>query len=810
MHSVWQDFRYGLRGLRKQPAFAFLAVLTLGLGIGAATTIFSVIQNVLLDPYPYREAHRVVVFQIRDAKSTRFGSRTFFQVPEHLDYQEQIQSFEEVIAGGFEDILYTTGEGTEQLSGALMSGNTFSFLGVPAARGRVLTPEDTKPGAAPVCVMSHKLWVSRFGADPAVVGRSFIFNGVPTTVVGIMPPRFTKQGADLYEPVVLDRADRVGRQRYFMLQARLKPGVTLEQAQSEIEVIARRMAKVYPDLYPERFSVKVVSWLDNTVGQFRTTLYTLTAAVGLLLLIACSNVANMLLARATSREREMAVRAALGASRARLVRQLLVESFLLALLGAGLGCFCAHFGIKALVAAIPEGLIPREAVIRLNLPVLLFSLGAASLTAILCGLVPALKTARKDLVEPLKDSGKGTSGGFRRRTLNNALVVAEVALSLVLLAGAGLLMRSFVKLQTVDLGLNPENVLNMRLPLPRGPYKTAAAKQQFFRQVLARVHALPGVVSATTVSSVPPYGGMRSEVEVPGRTHTERWDAEYQLASEGYFRTLGLRLRRGRLLSEAEVDDGRKVAVVNQTLVAKFFGDEDPIGRTLELKALATSDESPVENPRFEIVGVVADAKNQGLHDPVVPEAIIPYTVTGGFERGLLVRTVGEPLALLNGVRREIWAVDRNVALTMTGSLKEVLRRFSYAEPRLGLVILGVFAGLGLVLVALGVFSVIAHTVSRQTHEIGIRMALGAEQAQVRRMVLRMGLRMIGVGVFVGVAASLGVTRVLSSQLFGIAPHDPPTLAAVVAVVVGAGLLASYLPARRATRVDPMVALRHE
>ena len=727
MHSVWQDLRYGLRGLLKQPAFAFLAVLTLGLGIGAATTIFSVIQNVLLDPYPYREAHRVVVFQIRDPKSTRFGARTFFQVPEHLDYQEQIQSFEEVIAGGFEDILYMTGEGTEQFSGALMSGNTFGFLGVPAALGRVLTPEDAKPGAPPVFVMSHKLWISRFGADPGIVGRSFVFNGVPTTLVGIMPPRFTKQGADVYKPVVLDRADRVGRQRYFMLQARLKPGVTLEQAQSEIEVIARRMAKVYPDLYPERFSVKVVSWLDNVVGQFRTTLYTLAAAVGLLLLIACSNVANMLLARATVREREMAVRASLGASRGRLVRQLLVESFLLALLGAGLGCFCAHFGIKALVAAIPEGLIPREAVIRLNLPVLLFSLGAASLTAILCGLVPALKTARKDLVDPLKDSGKGTSGGFRRRTLNNVLVVAEVALSLVLLAGAGLLMRSFVKLQTVDLGLNPENVLHMRLPLPRGPYKTAGAKQQFFRQVLARVHALPGVVSATTASSVPPYGGMRSEVEVPGRTHTERWNAEYQLASEGYFQTLGLRLRRGRLLSEAEVNDGRKVAVVNQTLVARFFGDEDPIGRTVELKALATLEESPVENPAFEIVGVVADAKNQGLHDPIVPEAIIPYTVTGGFERGLLVRTVGEPLALLNGVRREIWAVDRNVALTMTGSLMEVLRRFSYAEPRLGLVILGVFAGLGLVLVALGVFSVIAHTVSRQTHEIGIRIALGAE-----------------------------------------------------------------------------------
>ncbi len=810
MQSLAQDLGYAFRGLRKQRSFAALAVLALALGIGATTTIFSVIQNVLLDPFPYQKADRVVAFQIRDVKSTRPGGRTAYQVPEFLDYQAQIQCFEDVIAGGFEDVLYSTGEGTEQFSGALVSGNLFSFLGVPATHGRTLTPEDARPGAPPAFVMSHKMWMKHWSGDPSIVGRSFVLNGVPTTLVGIMPPRFTKQAADLYKPVVLDRADPQGSQRYYMLQARLKPGVTLEQAESQISVIAEGIAKQYPKNYPEKFTVKVVSWVDNVIGQFRKTLYTLAAAVGLLLLIACSNVANMLLSRAAAREKEMAIRASIGAGRWRLVQQLLVESFLLALLGTLVGCLLAHFGLKALVAAIPDGLIPREAVIRLNLPVLAFSLAVAVLTSVVFGLVPALQTARRDLVEPLRDSGKGTGGGARRGRLSGALVVAEVALSLVLLAGAGLLMRSFVKLQTVDLGLNPENVLHARLPLPRGQYQSAAAKQALFREMLRRVQALPGVVVASTTSSLPPYGGIRSEIEIAGKTHTEKWEAIFQLASEGYFQTLGLRLLSGRLLSEAEVNDGRKVAVVNRALAVKYFGQEDPLGRPLTLKMLATLPQGKVEDPVFEIVGVVADAKNQGLQDPIMPEAFIPYSITGAFERGILVRTANAPLQMLNGVRREIWAVDRNIALTLIGSLTDSLKQYSYAEPRFSLVVLGVFASVGLALVALGVYSVIAYTVSRQTHEIGIRMALGATRGDVLGMVLRLGLRLLAGGIGLGVLASLGVTRVLSHQLFGVAPHDVPTLAAVVAVVVAAGLAACYFPARRATRVDPMLALRTE
>lgn len=810
MQTIWQDVRYGARGLWRQPAFTSVAVLTLALGIGAVTTIFSVIQNVLLDPFPYTDAERVAAIQIHDVSSARPGGRTFFQVPEFLDYQEQNHVFEEVIGGTNEDILLRTAEGTEQFTGGSVTPNMFRFLGVPPVLGRGLSPDDAKPGAPPVFVMAYKMWLSHYNLDPSVVGRTFVLNGVPTTLVGVMPQRFTKLGADLWRPITLDRSNPETKGRFFMFQARLKSGVTLSQAAADIDVIAHRLAQVYPKNYPKQFTVNVVSWVDMLVGQFRTTLYTLAAAVGLLLLIACSNVANMLLARSAAREREMAIRASLGASRSRLIRQLLIESVLLASCGAILGCLFAYSGIKALVLLIPDGLIPREAIIRLNVPVLLFSLVVAVVTALVFGLVPALQAARRDMVQPLKDSGKGVSGGFRGGRLRNTLVVVEVALSLMLLAGAGLLMRSFVNLQRVDLGLNPDNILVARLPLPRSEYSTAAAKQRFFQALLPRLHALPGVVAATETSTLPPYGGIRSDIEIPGKPQEEKRNALFQLCSEGYFPTLGLRLVRGRTLSEVEVNDARRVAVVNQTLVIRFFGREDPIGQRIKVTMLETLPEGAVKDPVFEIVGVISDAKNQGIQDPPMPEMFIPYTLTGAFERGILVRTAGDPAPLLNSVRREIWAVDRNVALTLTGTLKGYLTQFSYAEPRFSLVLLGVFAGVGLALVAIGVYSLIAYTVSRQTHEIGVRMALGARRVDVLRMVVQMGLRLIVLGVAIGLLASFGVTRVIARQLWGVSPHDPLTLIGVVTMMAFVGLAACYFPARRATRVDPMVALRYE
>jgi putative ABC transport system permease protein len=810
MISVWQDLRYGLRGLIKQPSFTVLAILALALGIGSVTTIFSVIDNVLLDPFPYKDAGRIVMFGIHDLERGERGGRSFFSIPEFLDYQDQNHVFDRTVGSTNEDVLYTSREGTERFQGTNVTPNVFGFLGMPSLLGRGITPDDGKPGAAPVFVMSYKVWFKEFNLDPKVLGRTFVLNGKARTLVGVMPPRFTWFGADLWIPAALDRSDPEARQRYFLMAAHLKPGVTIRQAEADLDVIARRLAQVYPKEYPKKFTMQVQTLAESVVGRFTTVLYTLLGAVGLLLLIACANVANMLLARASAREKEMAIRASLGASRWRLIRQLLVESFLLALGGAVVGCLVAYAGIKALVAAIPGNTIPDEAVIGLNVPVLLFSLSVAVFTALLFGLAPALHMAKPDIVEPLKDSGKGVSGGFRHGRLRNTLVVVEVALSLVLLVGAGLLMRSFVALENVELGLNPDNILVARLPLPREQYKTAAAKQHFFRELLARLYATPGVVAATETSTLPPYGGIGSDVDVPGTTHSEKWSAPFQLCSEGYFPTLGIRILRGRLLSEADVNGARKVAVVNQTLVRKYFGKEDPIGRQIKISLLETAPQPPVKDPLFEIIGVVADVKNQGIQEPPTPEIWVPYTITGAFERGILVRTSKDPMLMLNTVRREIWAVDRNVALTLTGTLKDFLKQFSYAEPRFSLILLGVFAGVGLVLVAIGVYSVIAYTVSRQTHEIGIRMALGAGQADVLRMVMRMGLRLIGLGTVAGLAASFGVTRLLASQLWGVSPYDPVTMCAVVAVVGGAGLAACYFPARRATRVDPMVALRYE
>ena len=807
MQSLWQDFRYGMRGIRANPGFSFLAILTLALGIGAGTTMFSVIKNVLLSPFPYKDPERIAAFNIHDLDRARPGGRTDFKAAEYLAFREQNHVFSGDTGGGNEDVLWTTNVGTEQLDGAYVTPDTFQFLGVAAQVGRGLTPEDGKPGAPPVFVMSYKLWQRRFSLDASILGKSFTLNGTPTTLVGIMPKRFTKRGADIWRPVELDRADT---DHWFIYQGRLKPGVTLKQVEADLLPIAQRWAKDHPKDYPKRFTIQASSYVDSIVGPFRKTLFTLGAAVALLLLIACANVANMLLARSTARDREMAIRAALGASRWRVVRQLLVESLMLALSGAVLGFGFAYAGIKALVTAIPDGAIPKEAEIGLDLPVLGFSLLLTIFTALLFGLAPALQLARRNIVEPLKDSGRGVSGGFRRGRLRNALVIVELALSLVLLTGAGVMMRTFVALQTVDLGFNPHNILVARLPFPKGQYKTAAEKQRFFSQLLPKLKALPGVVDATETSTLPPYGGIGTDLDITGKTHSDRWEAIYQLVSEGYVHTLGARLLHGRLMEESEVAGARKVAVVNQTLVTKWFGKEDPIGRQITIKHLGTIPNSPVANPVFEIVGVISDMKNSGVQEPVRPEILVPYTVTGFFERGILVRTAGNPVGLLNPVRREIWAVDKNVALTMTRTLDDFLSDFSYAQPRFLLAVLGVFAGVGLVLVAVGVYSVIAYTVSRQTHEIGIRMALGASRGDVIGMVLRMGLWLVAIGLAVGLAASLAANRVLSSELWGVSARDPLTFAAVALVVLTAGVAACWFPARRATRVDPMIALRFE
>ncbi len=809
MTSFWQDLRYAIRGLGSARAFFVLAILALALGIGAVTTIFSVIQNALLNPFPYTDAERLMTVGIHDITRGRPGGRSGFKTPEFMDYIETVHSFDRIMGATQADLLYSRNGGTEQFDGAMTTGNSFEFLGIPALLGRGITPGDAQPGAPPIAVMSYKVWDKSFGRDPKVLNQSFILNGVSRTIVGIMPPRFTWFAGDFWIPITLSRSDPDAKQQYFFLVGHLRPGVSRQQATAEVDAVAHRLATVYKDDYPKQFNVQITSLAESVVGSFRTTLFILMGAVGMLLLIACVNVANMLLARATAREKEIAIRSSLGASRWRLARQFLAESLVLAICGAIAGCLVAFIGIRVLVPMIPENTIPKEAVIQLNVPVLLFTLAVAVGTALLFGLLPGLFVARGGLAEALKDTGKGVSGGFRHGRFRTVLGVSEITLSLVLLVGAGLLIRSFFALEQVDLGFNPNHILVARLPLPKERYKTIEQKHRFFAGLLLRLENTPGILYATETSTLPPYGGVGTELDIPGKTHSDKWRAIGQLVSEHYFQVLGLKLVKGRLLEPNEVADARKVAVVNQTLVHKFFPGEDPIGRHVQFNALKQIPD-PVKDPTFEIIGVVSDAKNQGIQEAPIPEMFVPYTVTAFGERGVLVRTVGDPMRMLETVRKQIWSLDSNVALTMTGSLDDYLKRFSYSGPEFGMILISVFAGVGLVLAGIGVYSVVSYTVSRRTHEIGIRLALGASYGNVLRMVFRMGLTMIGLGIVVGLLVTAGTNRLLASQLWGISSYDPVTIAAVVLVLILTGLAACYFPARKAMRVDPIIALRYE
>jgi putative ABC transport system permease protein len=814
METLGQDIRYALRNLAKSPGFAIVAVLTLALGIGAATSIFSVVDNILMEPFPYPDAGRFMAPQIHDTEKNQQGWRGMFSGPEYLEYAEQNNVFDRVIAATNTDVLYRSGEGSLRFHGANVTPGTFEFLGMPALLGRVMQPADYEPGAPPVFVLRYKTWVKDFGADAHIVNKTFVLNGVTRTLIGIMPPRFAWFDADLWIPDrpkrTLDSKEAAGAfPQYWFLLGHLKPGVSNKQAEADLTVVANRLASIYPKDYPKHFRLQIASLADGVVGQFRTTIFIVLAAVGLLLLIGCGNVANLLLARATTREKEFAIRSALGASRWRLVRQLLVESLILALGGAAAGALFAWGGLKSLVALVPQQTIPAEAVIQMNGPVLLFTLGLAAFTALVFGLLPALRAARKDVNEPLRDSTRGSGGGFRHGKLRNAVVVLEVALSLTLLVTAGLLMRSFIALRDVHLGLRPDHVLVARLPLPVERYKTAEQITSFYRPLLLRLKALPGVIEATETSTLPPYGGIPSNIEIPGKTHEEKWDALFQLCSEGYFSVLKIQLLEGRGFTAAEVTGARKLAVVNQTFVKKYLGSENPIGKQVRIAQLSEFGD-PVKEPVFEIIGMVADAKNQGLQDPIRPEMWIPYTVTGSAFRGILVRTAGEPLGMLSTVQHEIWRTDSDVALTFTGTMEGYINQFSFAGPRFGFFLMSIFAGVGLVLVTIGVYSVLAYTTSRRTQEIGIRMTLGAASSDVLSMVLRMGLRLVGIGVGLGLIASIALGRVIATQLWGVSAYDPWTLVSVPVVLILTGLVACWLPARRAASVDPLVALRYE
>jgi putative ABC transport system permease protein len=817
VEDLLRDFQYALRSLAKDRRFALIAVFALALGIGATTAMFSVIYNVVFDPFPYRDFQHSVTFEMRDLAATGDAvARFHYTIPEFLAIREQNHVFEDMIGNYQLDVLYTDGKGTRRFRGGYVTTNGFDFLGVPPLLGRAFSSDDAKPGAPLVFMMNYRLWQADFSGDPKILGTTFFLNGKPRTLVGIMPQRFNGYDSGIWLPLGLtpgaDGASfPVKDPAVIWALARLKKGIGLQAAAVDLDAIMHRLARASPgELYPQRFKLVTRTLLDFVVGDFKNTLYALLAAVFMLLLISCGNVGNLLLARATVREREIAVRASLGASRGRLIRQLLVESFVLAAAACLAGCLFAYFGLKGLVAIIPRGPIPEETVIGLNWVVLLFALAIAVLATLICGLAPALRTASGSLQLCMAGSGKGAGSGFRHGKLRAALVVAEVALSIVLLTGAGLMMRSFFRLTHVDLGFNPANMFYAQVaPSADGRYDTAVNKELFFEQVLQRVRALPGVINATSSVGLPPLGGPGSQITLLGRPNSQHWESMLDLCTESYFQTLDLGLLRGRLFSETDIDSARHVAVVNQAFGRTYFGSENPLGQKIKFNIFDQLPETP-HDAYFEVIGVVTDFRNQGLLEPPSPEAFLPFSTSGVGQRVIFAKTAVAPKSLLASVQREIWAVDSNAAVTRSGSIKDLLAEEAYIRPQFGLITIGAFAAIGLALVLIGIFSVMAYAVALQTHEIGIRIALGAQRGNVLTMVLWKGLRLISAGVLIGVLASLGLTRFLASQISGVSASDPLTFCTVVTLFFAAGLIASLLPARRAADIDPLAALRYE
>jgi putative ABC transport system permease protein len=803
MEALWLDLRYGVRTLRRSPGFAAASIVTLALGIGSATAIFSVIYNVLLVPFPYKDAHRMVNPRIYDVQRAPTTGRGAYSDAEVLEIAETNHVFDATTAVRPERVLYRYRSGTESLSGAHVTPGTFEFFGLQALHGRVLQPGDYDPGAPPVFVLGHKAWRERFGGDLSILNQTAVLNGVSRTLVGIMPPRFGWYGADVYVPGALQR-DAPGRR---FLLGHLKPGISPEQAAAELTVIARRLAAQHPQDYPRQFGVYIGLLGEFVVERIKPTLYTVLAAVGLLLLIACSNVANLLLVRATMREKELVLRSALGAGRTRIVRLLIVESLMLAASGAALGTLLAWGGLKALVAMLPAGQVPSESAIELNVPVLMVTLGIALLTALVCGLAPALQSFRQgqDLSGPLRESGKGTSGGFRGRRLRDAVVVMEVAVSLTLLVGAGLLMRSFFALREIDLGVQTDHVFTAALQLPADRYATDEQVTAFLRALLPRVKALPGVeYAAASTASALDAGAGSAGVEVEGKAQDSVAKTSIERVTGDYFPAVRFDFKRGSPLSEADVTDARKVAVVNESFTRAYLQGDDPIGKRLRLQTNET-----VSSTWYEIVGVVGDVRTRGPLSPTAPQVWIPGPITTRLPI-LTIRTSPDPLTLTSALRGEVSAVDPEVPLVNPGRLEDFADQAFYTSPRFGFLLMTVFGGVGLLLMTVGVYGVLAYSTARKTHEIGIRLALGAERTDVLGMVIGSGLRVVAVGITLGLAVSLLLGRMIDTQLVAVTALDPLTFAAAPALLVTIAAVACWIPARRAARVDPLVALRRE
>src|SRR5579885_551280 len=812
MRTLWQDVRYGLRTLSKNPGFTAVAVLALALGIGANSAIFSVVNAVLLNPLPFPEEGQL----LRLGEGTRgqaLAERGSFSFPDYRDVRAQARTLAHV-AAFWNSGAILTGEGLEeeQLHGADVSPEYFAVLGERPELGRVLTDEDNHPDADAV-VISHSLWQRRFGGRRDVLGQQLKLGGSTMTVVGVMPAGFEypfrTAHQDFWEPLD-DRPTPAREQRdsrSYNIIARMKPGVTVEQANAELDTISRRLEQQYPDSNTTVL-IAGASMRDDVTRDVRPALLILLGAVAFVLLIACANVANLLLARATARHKEIAVRTALGASRWRIVRQLLVESLLLALAGGAAGLLLAVWGADVLVAASPSD-IPRVEQVGLDARVVIFTLLVSALTGVAFGLVPALQASKTELTGALKEGGRGATEGFRRNRARSLLVVAEVALSLVLLIGAGLLIRSFVRLMQTYHGFDPSRVIALDIPLSRQRYDTEQKQAAFFNQLVERARQLPGVEAAGLVNNLPlTHNVDELTFNIAGRPPFPpgaEAEANDTVVSPGYFEAMKIPLREGRMFSAQDGPNAPRVMLVSEALARKYFAGQNPVGQRLVIDY-----DAPLGNVTYEIVGVVGDARRASLEAAAEPEFYVLNEQLPQRRLNLVVRTsAANPASMAAALRGAVAELDKEQTVWQTRTLDQLVSA-SVAARRFNMALLGVFAAVALALAALGIYGVMAYTVTRRTHEVGVRMALGASRGDVLRLIVGQGMALALAGVAVGLAAAFAVTRVLAGLLYGVTTTDPLTYACLALLLAAIAFVSCYLPARRATKVDPGVALRYE
>jgi predicted permease len=813
LEQLIQDLRYGLRSLRRAPGFTIVAVLTLGLGIGATTTIFSMVNAILLRQLPFKNPEQLVAV---DSKRTDTGKHPF-TIPDFIDYRDQNQTLEQLAAfANWSASLTGSGE-AERVQGMRISANAFQLLGVEAVAGRALIPEDDTPGRQHVVVLSHGLWQRRFGADPRLVGQTLLLNGNSYTIVGVLPPQFIFpiREAELAVPLAPDadpwRSARTST-NFLRAIARLKPGIALAQAEADLTSIAGRLRQQYPVANENKLGVTLTPLNDVVVGNYRHALWMLLGAVGLVLLIASINLASLSLARASTRHREMAIRTAHGATRWRLIRQMTTESLLLALSGGLIGLLLAWWGINFLLALSPAEM-PRLSEVGLDARVLVFTLAVSLVAGSIFGILPAVKASRVNLNEELKSGGRGGNDGTGRNRVRSALVVAEIAISLVLLLSAGLLIKSFSRLQEVRPGFESENLLAVRLSLPRNRYANRDALISFDDQLQPLLEGLPGVSAVGAVSALP-LSGTRASIEftIEGRPspRNEVWVSDYRIASTGYFRAMKIPLLRGREFSEQDNAHTTPVAMISETLARRFWPDGNPVGARV-----LVDDNNQGPRP-VEIVGVVGDVKHLSLEDEPTLHIYLPLRQL--HEDGVvwmtnnqywLIRSSVNPLNLASAVQREIRKVDPEVPASNIKTMEQYLSA-SVSPRRFNLWLLTVFAAAALVLATIGIYGVMSYTVAQRTREIGVRMALGAQRSDILRMMVGHGMLLAVAGLVAGLAGALALSRLMGGLLYQVSTTDPATYILLTFFLLLVTLAACLVPARRATKVDPMVALRYE